>query len=469
MAFSTNQQIFEAVEKSKDILITFRKEYNGDNLGGAIALLLFLKKIGKKADIACDGFRIPDGYAFLPQVKNIKSEIDNLRKFIISLDISRTKVDEISYDVKENELDFIVSPKNGFFEESDISSKSSGFKYDLIFAIGTQDLEELGNIYDQDTEFFYKTPIINLDYLASNENFGQINLISLTATSVCDILFNLFAECNKEIIDEDISTALLAGIISATKNFKSNKVTPSTLSIASHLITMGARRSEIVQHLYHARSLATLKLWGRILAHLKNDSAHKLVWSLVKKQDFFSTGAVEENLDDVVEELIANSYEVETVVIIYENTKTPMFVRQLTDQGRLQHENIKTREQEYDGEDEQEEWVESSQEGEQEIEDYVSNKIPQDDIENIEIEQEQEPAQGNNEEIETNGESLSDIKVMIFSLKNINSLELARNFSGAKGNDDKAEFCLSGLTLEQAEEKVIKEVGLQLEKLKTQE
>lgn len=451
MAFSTNQQIFEAVEKSKYILITFRKDYNGDNLGGAIALFLFLKKIGKKADIACDGFSIPDGYTFLPEIKYIKSEIDNLRKFIISLDISRTKVDEISYDVKENELDFIVSPKNGFFEESDISSKSSGFKHDLIFVIGTRDLEELGNIYDQDTEFFYKTPIINLDYLASNENFGQINLISLTAASVCDILFNLFAEYNKEIIDEDISTALLTGIISATKNFKSNKVTPSTLSIASRLITMGAKRSEIVQRLYHARSLATLKLWGRILAHLKNDPTHRLVWSLVKRQDFSSTGAVEENLDDVVEELIANSYEVEIVVIIYEDT------------GTQKHENIKIlkhentirqpaeQEQEYDGEDEADE-------------EYEDFKIEND----FNITEEQVQDNDDVEKLETGEESFGDIKVMIFSLKNINSLGLAQNFAGAKGNDDKAEFCLSGLTLRQAEEKVIKEVSAQLEKLEAQ-
>jgi len=151
MAFSTQQQIFEAIEDSKEILITFNKNHNGDSIGGAIALFLFLQKIGKKADIVCDGFKIPAGYIFLPQIKNIKKEIANLRKFIISLDISRTKVDEISYETKENRLDFIVSPKDGFFEENDISTKSSGFKYDLIVTLGTTDLEALGKIYDHDT------------------------------------------------------------------------------------------------------------------------------------------------------------------------------------------------------------------------------------------------------------------------------------------------------------------------------
>lgn len=446
MAFSTNQQIFDAVKKSKDILITFKKDYNGDNLGGAIALLLFLRKMGKKADIVCDDFKIPVGYTFLPQIKYIKSEMNNLRKFIISLDISRTKIDEISYDVKENELDFIVSPKNGFFEESDISSKSSGFKYDLVFVLGTQDLEDLGNTYNQDTEFFYTTPIVNLDHLASNENFGQINLVSLTSASVCDILFNLFVDYDEELMDEDISTALLSGIISATKNFKSNKVTPSTLSIASRLITMGAKRTEIVQHLYHARSLATLKLWGRILSHLKNNHDHKLVWSLVKKEDFFSTGAAEENLDDVVEELIANSYEVETVVIIYENG--------------LHSNDFEDSDVNLSEECGLERWDEvgDSKDNEMETENYIDipQEMPQEeDVEKIELNQEPEP--------------VNDIHVMIFSLKNINSLQLAQNFSGAKGNDDKAKFCLTGLTLQEAEEKVISEVKAQLDKLKERE
>lgn len=432
MAFSTHQQIFEAVETSKEILIAFKKNYNGDNLGGAIALFLFLQKIGKRADIICDNFHIPAGYAFLHGIKHVKSEMNNLRKFVISLDISRTKVDEISYDVKENELDFIVSPKNGFFEDSDISSRSSGFKYDLIFTIGAQDLEELGNIYDQDTDFFYKTTIVNLDYIASNENFGQINCVNLTATSVCDILFNIFIDYNKDLIDDNIATALLAGIISSTKNFKSNKVTPATLNIASRLIAMGARRSEIVQNLYHANSLATLKLWGRILSSLKSDPPHKLVWSLIRREDFSLTEATEENLDNVVEELIANSHEVETVVMICEDV--------FSDKNPLEMPDLIS-EQKNDNNDNME------------AENYIN--IPQ------------ELYETNIQAKETDKKYANKIYVMLFSLKNINSLELAKNFPHAKGNDYKAKFCLSGATLESAEEIVIKEIKTQLDQLQS--
>jgi nanoRNase/pAp phosphatase (c-di-AMP/oligoRNAs hydrolase) len=318
MAFLINQQIFKTIETSENILITFSRDYNGDNLSSAIALYLFLKKLNKKVEIVCDDFKLKNSYIFLPQIKEVKSKLENLRNFIISLNISKTKVNEISYDVKGSELEFVISPKDGFFEESDITSKSSGFKYDLIFTLGTTDLEKLANVYDRDTEFFYKTPIINIDNNAENENYGQINLIKLTASSTSEILFEMMSENNSNLIDEEIATALLSGIISTTRNFKTNNVAPTTLHIASKLISAGAKRAEIVQNLYQARSLATLKLWGRILAKLKNDPEHKLTWSVVEKKDFEETGASEENLADVVEELISNSFEVETVLILFE-------------------------------------------------------------------------------------------------------------------------------------------------------
>lgn len=402
MAFTVNQQIFTAIEKSQDILVVFGKDYNGDSLASSLALSLLLQKMNKRVDVVCYNFTIASNYAFLPKINEIKSQLNNLRKFIIALDISRTKVDEISYDVKETALEFMVSPKDGFFEATDLSTRSSGFKYDLIFVLGATDLENLDKVYDQDTEFFYKTPVINIDYSPANEKFGQINLINLNAAAVSEVLFQLFSENKEELITEDIATVLLTGIVASTRNFKSHKVTPVTLNIASKLITLGARRAEIIQHLYQERSLATLKLWGRTLARLKNDQGRKLAWSLIDQQDFIATSAQEENLDSVIEELIANSYEAETIVILYEYPKSA----KLNSADEL--------------------------------------ALP-----------------------DTSKVFDSQIKVIVASLKNINTLDLVKNFSGALGNDDKAIFTLSGLTLAQAEEKVIAEIKKQLDVFKS--
>lgn len=312
------QQIFEQIKKAKNILITFRKTWNGDSVASGLAMFLFLKKLGKEVNVAAEKFDSGMMFSFLPAYNEIKNSVDNLRKFIISLDITNTKVDQIKYKIEDNTLNFIISPKDGLFTEDDISSRSSGFKYDLIIALDTADLESLGQVYDNDTEFFYKTPIINIDHHSENEEFGQINFIELTAVATGEILFSLFESYSRDLIDEDIATCLLAGMVSKTRSFKTPNVTPKALLTASQLISMGARREEIVNHLYRSRPINVLKLWGRVLARLSSSLDGKLVWSALTDVDFSKTDSNEKDLDDVIDELIINIPRARVIVIIYE-------------------------------------------------------------------------------------------------------------------------------------------------------
>lgn len=312
------QQIFEQIKKAQKILITFRKTWNGDSVASTLAMYLFLKKIGKDVDIVAEKFDQSNLYSFLPAYSKIKNSIENLRQFIISLNIENTKVNQIKYKVKDNTLNFMISPQDGFFNEEDLSSRSGDFKYDLIITLDTPDLEFLGKIYDNDTEFFYHTPIINIDHHGSNEEYGQVNQIDLTAVATAEILFTLFNNYSRDAIDENIATALLTGMISKTRSFKTPNVTPAALSTAAQLISMGARREEIVNHLYRSRPLNVLKLWGRILARLAGEMENKLVWSAIAKEDFIKTETGEDDLGEVIDELIVNMPEVKVVVLIYE-------------------------------------------------------------------------------------------------------------------------------------------------------
>jgi nanoRNase/pAp phosphatase (c-di-AMP/oligoRNAs hydrolase) len=320
------QQIFEQIKKAQNILITFTKTWNGDSAASALAFFLLLKKMGKNADIAAEK---PDSesavvknplkiFSFLPSFSEIKPSIENLRKFIISLDISNAKVSQIKYKMEDNALNFIISPKDGFFTADDISSSSSGFKYDLIICLDTPDLESLGKIYDNDTEFFYKTTVINIDHHSDNEEYGQINAVDLNAVATSEILFSLFQNYSRDLIDDDIATCLLTGIIAKTKSFKTSNITPSTLSITSQLISMGARRDDIISKLFRSRELNVLKLWGRVLARLNSSLDNKLVWSSLSFTDFLKTESNEEDLADVIEELIINIPQARVIVLLYE-------------------------------------------------------------------------------------------------------------------------------------------------------
>jgi len=313
------QQIFEQIKKADNILITFSKAWSGDSIASALALYLFLKKLDKKVEITAEKINQGALFNFLPSYEKINYSLDNLRKFIVSLDISSAKIGQIKYKIEDNILNFIISPKEGFFTHDDIKSRSGEFKYDLIIVLDTPDLESLGKIYDNDTEFFYQVPIINIDHHSHNEEFGQINLVELTSVATAEMLFNLFTGFSRDLIDENIATCLLAGIISKTRSFKTQNITPQALSVSSQLISMGAKREEVVNRLYRSRSLNVLKLWGRVLARLTGAMDNKLVWSLLTKDDFIKTNTVESDLNEVIDELIISIPQAKTVLLIYES------------------------------------------------------------------------------------------------------------------------------------------------------
>jgi len=312
------QQIFEQLKKAQDILITFRKTWNGDSVASALALYLFLKKTGKKVDIAAEKFSQNEPMSFLPSHADIKSTIENVRKFIVSLDISGKKISQIKYNINNDALDFVVSVKNGSFNHEDVSSHTNNFKYDLIITLDTPDLESLGKIYDENTDLFYRIPVINIDHHANNEEFGQINYVELTAVSTTEILYSLFNNYAPDSLDENIATCLLAGMISKTRSFKTPNITPQALTIAAQLISAGADREKIVNNLYRSRPINVLKLWGRVLSRLSSALGEKMVWSSITHLDFVKTGSNETDLNEVIEELILNMPLVKTIIIFYE-------------------------------------------------------------------------------------------------------------------------------------------------------
>jgi nanoRNase/pAp phosphatase (c-di-AMP/oligoRNAs hydrolase) len=326
---SNEDQIFKLIKKSNNILITFPVDWNGDSISSALALFLFLKEKKKKVDIIADktlSYKSEElssakTFSFLPSFAEIKNNVNNVRKFIVSLDITNAKVDKIKYTLEKNKLNFIISPKEGFFSAADISSSANGFKYDLIITINTLDLESLGKTYDNNIEFFYKTPIINIDNHPSNEEFGQINFIDLNAISNSEIIFSLIKKDYLNIINENIATCLLSGIIYSSKSFKTPNLTPKTLLITSQLITLGAKREKIINNLYRSRSLESLKLWGKILSNLSSDKNNSVIYSSLKKEDFIKTNLNSKHLLSVIDELIANIPNAKIIIIFYPHQK----------------------------------------------------------------------------------------------------------------------------------------------------
>ncbi|MCR4311720.1 MAG: hypothetical protein NUV56_00385 [Candidatus Uhrbacteria bacterium] len=318
MSLSLPDQFFSALERANRPLIVLKELANVDDFAAAFGIATFISRLEKPVDIVSSGGRAPAMLDFLSVAQPVKGDLPNIRSLVIKVNAREAKVDELSYAVIDDELQIHITPKSGAWTEADVRTSIESYRYDLIVTVGVPDLASLGALNDKYADFFAQTPILNLDHVAGNEEYGQLNIIDIGSSSVSEVCLNLFRKKDETLIDPDLATAFLTGIIAKTKSFRSPHVTTKTLESAATLIAKGARREEIIEHLYRTRSVETLRLWGRALARLKSEAELGLAWTLLTRQDFITAGADEASLNDIVSELLSTSPAARIVVILFE-------------------------------------------------------------------------------------------------------------------------------------------------------
>ncbi len=319
MALTDIEQLRSLVKTKKRILITFPTNGGGDVIGSAVALSLFFRSQHKQVDVVADAFTLPEKFRFLKAARQFKSTFTHLQKFIISVDVSQTGVEELSYDVQNERLRIFVTPTQGFLTKEKVHTAQSDFTYDLIITLGTPDLQSLGRLYTDNSDFFHQVPLVAIDNSPAHERYGQINILEYTATTTAEVVFDIITKFGEEHLSKRIATALLTGMIDATKSFTTIHVKPQTLTIASKLIALGGDRQHVIHNLYRTKTLASLKLWGQALIHLESHKAIHLVSTRITRDQFIQTKATHNDLYDIVDELIANSPEAKMILLLHEH------------------------------------------------------------------------------------------------------------------------------------------------------
>lgn len=297
------QQIIAKISQVKSILIVATGS-NGDSLAAALALRSFLKKLEKEVTLLSHA-QIPSRFDFLPESSEVVRRIDLTRSLVINVATKKTEVAELSYKKNPEQLSIFIKPVKGEFTPGDVTFDALSFPFELVILVGISNLEQLGEFYSQNAQLFFQTPLLNIDFRGSNENYGQLNMVDLTATSNSEIILDLINKFEGSLIDENIATQLLAGIIAETNSFQHIRTTPQTFLKASQLVGLGAKQQEIVGHLYKSKSLGLLKLWGRVLARLKQDFDNLLVYSAVNQSDMARAGANEEDAAGIIKEMVS--------------------------------------------------------------------------------------------------------------------------------------------------------------------
>ncbi|MBI5152793.1 DHH family phosphoesterase [Candidatus Peregrinibacteria bacterium] len=320
---STKKQIVELIKKSGRILIMPSSPADGDSIGSALSLYLILKKLGKETTVAAMD-PIPDIYDFLPAIGAISDKVTASKDFIITLDCSKTKIANIKSLIEDDKTNIVISPKGGRFSSKNISFNYGPEKYDLVITVDTAAVEQLGHLYEDNIDMFNQVPVINIDHHISNEQFGRVNYVDYMASSTTELLIPIIEELEKStgqiLLDDDIATLLLAGIITDTGSFQNANTTPKSFDVAAYLVAKGGRQQEIIQKIYKTKPLSTLKLWGRVLSKIQIDEKYKFVWSVVTQKDFKDTGSNEEEVGEIIDDLLSNAPGAEVVLLLKEKS-----------------------------------------------------------------------------------------------------------------------------------------------------
>lgn len=315
------KEAIEILKNAKNILIAPSTPMDGDSIGSALAMMLVLKQMGKNVTVASTE-AMPDNLQFLPFVHQINESIELSNDFVISLKTQNTEVDHLKYEVEQDRIKIIVTPKQGQFTGHDLSFNAPNANFDLILTVDTGDIVQLGKLYEENKNFFSRVPILNIDHHTSNGKFGTYNYVISTVAATTQILTPLIQQLEKEtgldLIDEDVATLLLVGIVTDTGSFQHTNTSPEAFEVAADLLERGARQQEIIKHIFKTKSLATLKLWGRVLSKIRYNREAKLVYSVISQKDLEDTGASASDSGGIIDELMSNAPGAEVVMLLKE-------------------------------------------------------------------------------------------------------------------------------------------------------
>lgn len=321
MALEPVQQLEKLLEQSKNVLILLSQNPDGDAISAGWAFYFFLKNKEIESTLAfSNGAESIQKFQFLPQPEKIAHEISGARDFMLSFNTRRNKIMNVRTETEGEEFKIYITPEHGVIDPRDFSFIPAKYKYDLIVVLGSPDKEALGKIYEENPDLLYEIPIVNIDHHSTNDNFGQVNIVNMTASSTSEILAQIFEQISPYSLSGTIAECLLAGIMSATESFQKKNTTPKSLQIAASLMDKGADQQKIVRYLYKTQPFHVLKLLGRIMARLKWDEDIKLVWAPVLLEDFVQSRSQPKELPLVLEKIRDNYSSGRLFLVFYNET-----------------------------------------------------------------------------------------------------------------------------------------------------
>jgi bifunctional oligoribonuclease and PAP phosphatase NrnA len=246
-------KIIKKIKKSNKIVITSHVSADGDAVGSELALYEVLVSLGKDVCVV-NSCEVQDCYKFL----KFSSDV------IVVSDAIDKKTEKVS-QTQEILLNYLQNS-------------------DLLITLDSP----VENRVDCFSEYLDKANfIINIDHHVSNQNYADINNVNKNASSVGEMLFELFSEM-KIKITPSIAEALFVSISTDTGCFCYANTGSRTLTIASELEKY-IDIEKITNNVYSAKSIESYKLLSKALDSLVFNKKTGVAYMAITKQMFEDT------------------------------------------------------------------------------------------------------------------------------------------------------------------------------------
>lgn len=251
MDLTPKQQASEAIRQAQSILLVTGTRPNIDQIASMVALTHALRKLGKKVS-AVTTDRVPGGAQFVAK-GIVDSSLAGSRDFIVQVSLAKAEVDKVKYTVDEGKLNIHVTPFSGGFKPADVSFTDGDYHFDLIISLGVPRRSNLDTLFNQNPTLLTTIPLLNLDYHRINEQYGAINLVETNSSTVAEMVLALTESVQGGLLDAQMATALLAGIMAATDRFTSANTTAKSMTVAAQMLAAGADQQKVTKEIFGER------------------------------------------------------------------------------------------------------------------------------------------------------------------------------------------------------------------------
>jgi phosphoesterase RecJ-like protein len=227
------RQAAALLQQSERPLLISHPRPDGDTIGSTLALRLALRELGKDPIIACV-HPLGQNLSYLPGADQYQETLP---------------------------------------AEVDI---------DLVVVIDMSDLQRTGGLYRD--AWRDRIPLLVIDHHATNEAFGDVNLVDPTAAATVLPMIDLLEALGVEIRDE-LATCLLVGLLTDTRGLRTESTSPAVLRTVGTLIEAGGDYSKVMQKTLDSVPYKKMRVWGNALDRLQlSDSVAWTTLPLTEKR-----------------------------------------------------------------------------------------------------------------------------------------------------------------------------------------